>query len=191
MKIYVDTGRDEVDRMAESVLKDFSNASGLLAICRYDRKIPADATHAVVVYESPDYLTSSAHSAHAERFAGAYGSVRYPISIPELVRIVREITRVENAPADSFTFDCETRTVSKNGTSVILSEKEAELFGVLISSVGKPLSREELRHRLWQNTDGTNAPDVYVSYLRRKLTPLLGEGFIVNVRGAGYMLREG
>ena len=138
MKIYVDTGRDEVDRMAESVLKDFSNASGLLAICRYDRKIPADATHAVVVYESPDYLTSSAHSAHAERFAGAYGSVRYPISIPELVRIVREITRVENAPADSFTFDCETRTVSKNGTSVILSEKESITVTAAVFAIKKP-----------------------------------------------------
>ncbi|MBR5448311.1 MAG: helix-turn-helix domain-containing protein, partial [Clostridia bacterium] len=44
--------------------------------------------------------------------------------------------------------------------------------------------------RLWQSTDGTNAPDVYISYLRRKLTPILGEGFIINVRGAGYMIRE-
>lgn len=190
MKLYVDTGRDETDRMAECALRELSDASCVLAVCRADSKIPADATHAVVICRSDDYLTSSVHSALSEKFGGAYGYIRYPISLPLLIRTVREITRVKNAPAEGFTFDRETRTVTKSGTSAVLSEKEADLFSLLLSSAGKPISREDLRECLWQSTDGTNVPDVYVSYLRRKLTPILGEGFIVNVRGAGYMLRE-
>lgn len=189
MKLYVDTGRTETDRMAESALRDLSDKSGVLAVCRSERKLPPDATHAVVIYESDDYLASAAHAACTEKYGTAYGCVRYPVSIPELVRIARDITRGETVQAEAFSFDRDTRTVTKRGTSVTLSEKEAELLDVLLSSRGVPLSREELRRRLWQSTDGTNAPDVYVSYLRRKLTPVLGEGFIVNVRGAGYILR--
>lgn len=190
MKLYVDTGKPECDRMITSALSDSSFTSEGLAICADYKAIPSDAVYTVVIYTDEDYLSSPLHDTLKEKFGKSFCAVKYPISIPELKRAVREVMSAESLPRDGFSFDKAARTVTKNGTTVALSEKEAELFGELLTSRGLPLSREELRCRLWQNTDGTNAPDVYISYLRRKLTPLLGDGFIVNVRGAGYMLRE-
>ena len=190
MSLYVNTGKAETDRMISSALKMMSPSVGSLAICTPDVQIPADASYVIIICNGDDFLTSAAHSANEEKFEGAYGVLQYPISLPELIRTVRQVTSVERKPEADFVLDTERRTVSRCGRSVTLSEKEAELFALLLESRGKPLSREALRSRLWQSTDGTNAPDVYISYLRRKLTPILGEGFIINVRGAGYMIRE-
>ena len=190
MSLYVNTGKAETDRMISSALKMMSPSVGSLAICTPDVQIPADASYVIVICEGDDFLTSAAHSANEEKLEGAYGVLQYPISLPELIRTVRQVTSAKRQAESDFVFDRERRVVSKNGNSVTLSEKEAELFALLLQEGEKPLSRETLRCRLWQNTDGTNAPDVYVSYLRRKLTPILGEGFIINVRGEGYMIRK-
>ncbi len=189
MKLYVDTGKEACDSMIKSALGDVREDGGSLVICTSDKWVPTDAQCAIVIYVDEDYLNSPLHASLEEKFGKAYRTVQQPISIPELKRAVRDVTFADSTPRADFSFDKETRAVTKNGTSVTLSEKEAELFEELLTSRGTPLSREELRCRLWQNTDGTNAPDVYISYLRRKLTSLLGEGFIVNVRGAGYMLK--
>ena len=65
----------------------------------------------------------------------------------------------------------------------------AELFEYFLNNKGRHISREELRANLWNETENTNAPDVYVSYLRQKLKPIMGDGVLVNVRGKGYLLK--
>ena len=74
--------------------------------------------------------------------------------------------------------------------SVTLTPKESELFAYLLKRNGQAVSREELRRALWSDTAETNAPDVYVSYLRRKLRRLFGDGVLVNERGVGYILKN-
>lgn len=189
MQLHVDTGRTETDLMIKSALKDILSDGVRLSVCTADKWAASDFLRAVIIYESEDYLSSNLHTSLEKKLGECYRAVRYPISIPELRHAVREVTSAKGIKLTGMSFNRETRTVSKNGTSVILSEKEAELFEELLTTGDTPVSREELRRRLWKNTNGTNAPDVYVSYLRRKLTFLLGEGFIVNVRGAGYVLK--
>ena len=53
-------------------------------------------------------------------------------------------------------------------------------------SPGVPLSRSQLEDRLygWQEEIGSNAVEVHIHALRRKL----GSDWIRNVRGVGYMV---
>ncbi len=75
------------------------------------------------------------------------------------------------------------------GKTVRLTEQELLLFEYLRERSGKTVSRHELRNALWSDAeDGTNVTDVYISYLRRKLKPVLGEGVLLTVRGQGYIL---
>ena len=57
---------------------------------------------------------------------------------------------------------------------------------LLLDSRGRVLSRQQLEARLynWQDTVGSNAVEVHVHHLRRKL----GEGLIQTVRGVGYFI---
>ena len=50
------------------------------------------------------------------------------------------------------------------------------------------VSREEIERRLWNGEVGGTACGVYISYLRKKLAPLAGDGAVVSVRKKGYML---
>ena len=76
--------------------------------------------------------------------------------------------------------------------SVKLSAREYALFKYLYDRCGQAVSRNELREKVWTNEtmDGTNVVDVYVSYLRKKLTPILGEGVIVSRRAEGYVYNQ-
>ena len=122
-----------------------------------------------------------------------YFPLPFPISIIETEKIMSSFTQSVSHTSLDKTFavlNVKDNTVTRNGETATLTEKESELLRVLILGKGVPISRESLRERLWCETDGTNAPDVYISYLRKKLTPILGEGFIVNIRGKGYLLKD-
>ena len=54
------------------------------------------------------------------------------------------------------------------------------------------LSRENIENNLW-NFDyegGSNAVDVYIRYLRRKIDEAFSPKLIHTVRGVGYVLKE-
>jgi two-component system response regulator QseB len=69
---------------------------------------------------------------------------------------------------------------------VALSGREYALLAALADRPGAILSRAQLEERLygWDEEIGSNAIEVYVHALRRKLDP----AFIRNVRGLGYTL---
>lgn len=79
------------------------------------------------------------------------------------------------------------QSVSYGGKTVALTKLEIALFSMLYSSA-EPVSREDIRGTLWPESEDTNICDVYICYLRKKLEPLFGKGFIVSVRGKGYLL---
>ena len=73
-----------------------------------------------------------------------------------------------------------------NGTPVVLTAHEWAVLEPLIKRPGVMMSREQLEEKLysWKDDINSNAVEVYVHGLRRKL----GAALIQNVRGVGYMV---
>ena len=75
-----------------------------------------------------------------------------------------------------------------DGAPVALSAREYALLEALCSRPGAILSRAQLEERLygWKDAVESNAVEVHLSALRRKLPA----GFIRNVRGLGWMVAQ-
>ncbi len=73
-----------------------------------------------------------------------------------------------------------------------LTRREFDLLAVFIDHPGTVLTRERLLTDAWgfHSPVETNAIDVYVGYLRRKLEEGDERRLIHTVRGVGYVLRE-
>jgi DNA-binding response OmpR family regulator len=74
------------------------------------------------------------------------------------------------------------------GQPVELSAREFALLHELMRSGGRVLSREQLEERLysWGHEIESNAVEVHVHHLRRKLAP----GVIRTIRGVGYLIPQ-
>jgi two-component system, OmpR family, copper resistance phosphate regulon response regulator CusR len=81
------------------------------------------------------------------------------------------------------------RRARAGDVEVALTEREYSLLRIFLRHPGRVLTREELHLHAWGDAYnlGSNAVDVYVGYLRRKL----GAGLIETVRGQGYRLGSG
>jgi DNA-binding response OmpR family regulator len=81
------------------------------------------------------------------------------------------------------------RTVIYCGDPVTLTGKEFALLEYLLLNRGRAVSRSTLLEQVWkmQPVASTNVVDVYVNYLRRKLSSA-GEVLIQTVRGEGYAI---
>ena len=79
-----------------------------------------------------------------------------------------------------------TREVTVAGQPVILSAREWAVLEPLLARPGMVLSRAQLEEKLysWKDEISSNAVEVYVHGLRKKL----GADLIRNVRGVGYMV---
>ena len=78
------------------------------------------------------------------------------------------------------------RSVRHRGCEVELKAREFDLLHELMLNAGRVLSRERLESRLyaWGEEVGSNAIEVHVHHLRRKLAPEL----IRTIRGVGYVM---
>lgn len=79
-----------------------------------------------------------------------------------------------------------THEVIYDGKSILLSGKEFALLLALAERPGLVLSRAQLEERLynWDSSVGSNAIEVHIHHLRKKLS----EEAIKTVRGVGYIL---
>jgi DNA-binding response OmpR family regulator len=85
------------------------------------------------------------------------------------------------------------RTVTRGQRIIDLTAKEFSLLEFLLLHRGECVTRTQLLTDAWQMSPepGTNVVDVYINYLRRKLSdgdPDGTEKLIETVRGAGYRL---
>jgi DNA-binding response OmpR family regulator len=139
-------------------------------------------------------LVVTARDAVADRIAGlnegADDYVLKPFDLDELVARVRALMR-RRAGAASPLLECGTlvldpvrREVMLRGETIELSAKEFGLLETLMQRAGAVLSREQLEDALygWEREVGSNAVEVHLHNLRRKL----GADVIRNVRGVGY-----
>ena len=78
------------------------------------------------------------------------------------------------------------RRVLRAGQLVELAPREFALLLLLLASRGRVLSRQQLEARLysWDGAVGSNAVEVHIHHLRRKL----GEALIQTLRGVGYFI---
>jgi two-component system OmpR family response regulator/two-component system response regulator QseB len=85
------------------------------------------------------------------------------------------------------TLDAAARQVWRLGEPVDLSQREYDLLQVFLLNAGRVLSRDQLERHLyqWGTEVSSNAVEVHIYHLRRKLRPDL----IETVRGVGYVLR--
>ena len=85
------------------------------------------------------------------------------------------------------------RDVSVDGTPVNLSTTEFELLVYLVRNRGQVLSREQILRAVWgyDHDPGTNIVDVYIGYLRRKLSIGDRAAPITTIRAVGFRLDAG
>lgn len=127
---------------------------------------------------------------------GADDYVIKPVDLHELAARLRALVRrahgqpQEQLQAQGVTLEPASRTVSCDGQAVNLSTREFDLLHALMLNAGRVLSREQLEQHLysWGHEVDSNAIEVHIHHLRRKLRPEL----IQTIRGVGYTLvREG
>jgi DNA-binding response OmpR family regulator len=126
--------------------------------------------------------------------AGATDYVTKPFSFAELLARVRAHLRQAGAEetttleAGGIQLDLLSRQAERNGISVRLPEREAELLAFLMRRAGQVCTQREILTSVWgyDHDPGTNVVQVYIGYLRRKL----GEPApIETVRSVGYRLK--
>jgi two-component system, OmpR family, response regulator CiaR len=81
---------------------------------------------------------------------------------------------------------------SVDGQRLKLTSKEYELLEYLVRNREQILRREQIFDRVWGFDSEANAGmvDLYIHYLRKKLSTQGADGLIRTVRGVGYRLKE-
>lgn len=131
--------------------------------------------------------------------AGADDYVVKPVAFQELLARARAILRRHGSLGeygDIGIGDLTVRPKLQEGyyrnEALKLSAKEFELLEFLIINRNQILTREQMMDRVWgfESDTGDGIVDLYVHYLRKKLSAAGCPDMIHTVRGVGYMMKE-
>lgn len=91
---------------------------------------------------------------------------------------------------DRMSFSMKHEGKDNDETEVPLSKTEFMLLKLLVENQGKVLSRSNIIDEIWGKDHfiDENTIDVYVGYLRQKISEFSKDEYIKTVRGAGYMM---
>jgi two-component system response regulator QseB len=117
-----------------------------------------------------------------------------PFDLDELSARIRALLRRQAGRAEpviqcgELAVNPATREVTLEGRPLALSAREFAVLEALLVRPGAVLSREQLEEKLygWNEEIESNAVEVYIHSLRKKL----GQDFIKNIRGVGYMVAK-
>jgi two-component system, OmpR family, response regulator QseB len=124
--------------------------------------------------------------------AGADDYIVKPFDLDEVMARMRSVLRRVAGRGDpgirhgNLLLDPVSRSVERDGKPVGLSAHEYAVLEALLQRPGAVLSRAQLEDRLygWDEPIGSNAVEVYIHGLRRKL----GSDAIRTLRGVGYFV---
>ncbi|MDT3707037.1 MAG: response regulator [Thiobacillus sp.] len=122
---------------------------------------------------------------------GADDYVLKPFDLDEIAARLRALVRRAHGRTEpvlilgEIELNPAARTVTRNGEPVELTPREFDLLHLLLENSGRVLARRTLEEQLytWQDAVDSNALEVHIHHLRRKL----GNELIRTVRGVGYM----
>lgn len=92
---------------------------------------------------------------------------------------------------EDLEIDTNSRTVKLAGKKLTLGSREYTLLEALARNEGRPLSRETIQYKIWNNEDiMSNTVDVYIRMLRKKIDDNRPKKLIHTVYGFGYMIKK-
>jgi len=145
-------------------------------------------------------LVLTARDAVDDRVAGlAAGADDYlvkPFALAELLARVQALLRRSRIGRDvlgyaDLTLDVTARRLTRADRVIELTRTEFGLLELLLRNAEQVISYDVIRERVWGygEAPASNALQVFVGFLRRKLEDGGGPRLLHNVRGVGYVIR--
>jgi len=133
---------------------------------------------------------------------GADDYVSKPFSVAQLVLRVQAVLRRCSGDIaqsthivldDQTDIDCQNLSGKAGEEALTFTRREIDLLQYLNAHSERPVSRDELLHKVWGYADDleleTRTVDIHIAKLRRKIEKnSAAPEFLVTVRGAGYKL---